>query len=112
MRQVPACIGMGRQDLQTADLSKQWLGVALSRLAIGQLVQSAGCTAPAAVVPCTPKATVAVQILIERGADVNKPFLPEQLPAIPFKELVKQCPTALHLACDRGDLELVKVSIL
>ena len=50
-----------------------------------------------------------MQILIERGADVNAPFLPEQLPAIPFKELVKQCPTALHLAADRGDLELVKV---
>ena len=43
---------------------------------------------------------------------MNKPFLPEQLPAIPFKELVRQCPTALHLACDRGDLELVKVSTL
>ena len=83
-------------------------------LAAVQPVQSAGCLVPPAVPPCSPEAsaTIAVQILIERGADVNKAFLPEQSPAIPFKELVKQCPTALHLACDRGDLELVKVSIL
>lgn len=49
------------------------------------------------------------QLLVEKGADVNRPFNPDSLPAIPFKKLVSQCPTALHLACDRGDIELVKV---
>jgi hypothetical protein len=50
-----------------------------------------------------------LQLLVEKGADVNRPFSPDSLPAIPFKHLVTQCPTALHLACDRGDKELVKV---
>lgn len=50
-----------------------------------------------------------LQLLIEKGADVNRPFTTENLPAVPFKHLVTQCPTPLHLACDRGDLELVKV---
>ena len=50
-----------------------------------------------------------VQLLVEKGADVNRPFGAESLPAIPFKHLVTQCPTALHLACDRGDSDLVKV---
>ena len=50
-----------------------------------------------------------MQLLVEKGADVNRAFNPESLPAIPFKKLVSQCPTALHLACDRGDIDLVKV---
>ena len=50
-----------------------------------------------------------MQLLVEKGADVNRPFNSDSLPAIPFKKLVAQCPTALHLACDRGDVELVKV---
>ena len=50
-----------------------------------------------------------VQLLVEKGADVNRPFGTASLPAVPFKHLVTQCPTALHLACDRGDIELVKV---
>ena len=52
---------------------------------------------------------VCVQLLVEKGADVNRPFTTESLPAVPFKHLVTQCPTPLHLACDRGDIELVKV---
>lgn len=52
-----------------------------------------------------------LQLLVEKGADVNRAFTPESLPAIPFKQLVTQCPTALHLACDRGDVDLVKVSL-
>lgn len=54
-------------------------------------------------------ASIWVQLLVEKGADVNRAFNPESLPAIPFKRLVAQCPTALHLACDRGDIDLVKV---
>ncbi|KAL3159111.1 CAP-Gly domain-containing linker protein 4 [Trebouxia sp. C0010 RCD-2024] len=50
-----------------------------------------------------------LQLLVEKGADVNRPFTTESLPAIPFKHLVTQCPSPLHLACDRGDTELVKV---
>lgn len=52
---------------------------------------------------------VCLQLLVEKGADVNRPFTAESLPAVPFKHLVTQCPTPLHLACDRGDIELVKV---
>ena len=52
---------------------------------------------------------VCLQLLVEKGADVNRPFTTESLPAVPFKHLVTQCPTPLHLACDRGDIELVKV---
>ncbi len=55
------------------------------------------------------KVCVCLQRLVEKGADVNRPFSPNSLPAIPFKHLVNQCPTALHLACDRGDIDLVKV---
>lgn len=50
-----------------------------------------------------------MQLLVEKGADVNRAFTSESLPAVPFKHLVTQCPTPLHLACDRGDTELVKV---
>ena len=50
-----------------------------------------------------------LQLLVEKGADVNRPFISESLPAVPFKHLVTQCPTPLHLACDRGDIELAKV---
>ena len=53
-----------------------------------------------------------LQLLVEKGADVNRPFTPESLPAVPFKHLVTQCPTPLHLACDRGDAELVKVGLI
>lgn len=55
------------------------------------------------------KECVCLQLLVEKGADVNRPFSPDSLSAIPFKHLVSQCPTALHLACDRGDIDLVKV---
>lgn len=59
---------------------------------------------------CRPTHVVcSLQLLVEKGADVNRPFKPDSVPAIPFKHLVSQCPTALHLACDRGDIELVKV---
>ncbi|KAL0030119.1 hypothetical protein WJX79_008983 [Trebouxia sp. C0005] len=57
----------------------------------------------------TARQRLTLQLLVEKGADVNRPFSPDSLPAIPFKHLVSQCPTALHLACDRGDTELVKV---
>ncbi|DBA94223.1 hypothetical protein WJX77_001906 [Trebouxia sp. C0004] len=57
----------------------------------------------------TARQRLTLQLLVEKGADVNRPFSPDSLPAIPFKHLVTQCPTALHLACDRGDIELVKV---
>ena len=53
--------------------------------------------------------SVCMQLLVEKGADVNRSFTSESLPAVPFKHLVTQCPTPLHLACDRGDIELVKV---
>lgn len=57
----------------------------------------------------TARQRLTLQLLVEKGADVNRPFGTASLPAVPFKHLVTQCPTALHLACDRGDIELVKV---
>ena len=73
-----------------------------------QLVQASSCASTHAG-QISHKECVCLQLLVEKGADVNRPFSPESLPAIPFKHLVSQCPTALHLACDRGDIELVKV---
>lgn len=53
MPACPACIGcMQRQDLQIANFSKQQSGVAAAMPALVQTVQSAGCLAPALILPC------------------------------------------------------------